>query len=467
MYTQSEETKRRIRAVGGLTIEDKIRGAQPINAPVEEPEPAQEEPKDANAEPPEPPPWWMANLRVAAYIAIFATALAVYYNTHYNLPPGTSPAFRPKNLKTCRSDYIFGFPVNAVEFKVRQLATHSWEQGTAAEALLEFRNPDLTVFAPTPFPNDKIPYPPIVGVPIKGLEFAQPLILNDGDTLVHDEWGVSDPASLGVAAVVLGQRKTYIMEAATRQKDFLLKKAKRYENGAISHRIASAELWADAIHMFPPFLAYYAVATDDLELMRETVRQIGLYRDELMIKGGVQAGLWKHIVSPTNTSDDGAWSTGVGWAAYGMARVRATISGWRPSNEEMGKEIAQLDHWIWEIFDGAIRTDDDETGLLRNYLGDDSWYGETSGTALLAATVYRMAVLNPQKFANVDYLQWAYEKKQAVSQRVDADGIAKPAQQPLDHKLREPLMKGSPEGESFVLMMGSAARDCKCAGVCS
>jgi hypothetical protein len=37
------------------------------------------------------------------------------------------------------------------------LASHSWEWGTAAEALLELYNPELSVFGPNPFPNGGVP----------------------------------------------------------------------------------------------------------------------------------------------------------------------------------------------------------------------------------------------------------------------------------------------------------------------
>ena len=71
--------------------------------------------------------------------------------------------------------------------------------------------------------------------------------------------------------------------------------------------------------------------------------------------------------------------------------------------------------------------------------------------------------------------------------RVDDDGFAKPAVNPLKHLSREPT-ESSPEGASFLLMLGSAWRgksrnvsndkhmkhvltfvtlDCVCAGVCS
>ena len=149
-----------------------------------------------------------------------------------------------------------------------------------------------------------------------------------------------------------------------------------------------------------------------------------------------------------------------------MVRVRATISGWRPSNETMSEELSQLDSWIGEILDGAIRTDDDESGLLRNYLGDEGWFGETSGTALLAAVAYRMAVLNPTMFAQPKYVEWADRKRQGVLALVDENGYAFPAANPLKHDSKEPV-KESAEGVSFLLMLGSAWRDCVCARACA
>ncbi|KAK8209100.1 hypothetical protein M8818_003795 [Zalaria obscura] len=213
----------------------------------------------------------------------------------------------------------------------------------------------------------------------------------------------ADPAALGVSAILLGQGDAAYLDAARRQKDYLLKQAPRYENGAISHRKDVKELWADAVHMVPPFLAYYAVVSNDLDLMREAVKQCGLYREILMKKHGFKG----------------------------------------------------------EIVDAAMRIDDDASGLLRNYLGDQGWFGEVSGTALLAATVYRMALLVPAVFneERMRYVEWADKKRKVIMQSVSEEGIAKPAVQPLDHLLREPLLSGSPEGQSFVLEMAAAWRD--------
>ena len=331
--------------------------------------------------------------------------------------------------------------------------------------MLELLDPDMTVFGTEPFPADKVQKLPMKR-PQSILWMQRHIRVRNEPTLYADDFSVSDPAALGVIAVMLGQKDSKTFQAATRQKDYLLNDAKRHSNGAISHRVEVAELWSDAISMFPPFLAFYAVAANDLELMREAVKQCGLYREILTIESGPKKGLWKHIVGPSEMTDEGVWSTGAAWAAYGMVRVRATISGWRPSNETMSEELSQLDSWIGEILDGAIRTDDDDSGLLRNYLGDEGWFGETSGTALLAAVAYRMAVLNPAMFAQSKYVNWAHQKREAVLALVDENGYAFPAANPLKHDSKEPVRE-SAEGVSFLLMLGSAWRDCVCAGACA
>jgi hypothetical protein len=396
----------------------------------------------------------------SVYVALLLVSAAAYFSKFI-----VEPDFNNASPELCRSTFNYTFRINAARSQIERLSTNSWEYGTGVEAMLELLDPDMTVFATEPFPADKVQKLPMKR-PQSILWMQRHIRVKNEPTLYADDFSVSDPAALGVTAVMLGQKDSKTFQAAMRQKEYLLNDAKRYGNGAISHRVEVAELWSDAISMFPPFLAFYAVAANDLELMKEVVRQCGLYREVLMIESGPKKGLWKHIVGPSDLADEGVWSTGAAWAAYGMVRVRATISGWRPSNETMSEELSQLDLWIGEILDGAIRTDDDESGLLRNYLGDKEWFTETSGTALLAAAAYRIAVLNPTMFAQPKYLDWADRKRQTVLALVDENGYAFPAANPLKHDSKEPV-KESAEGESFLLMLGSAWRDCICARVCS
>ena len=393
------------------------------------------------------------------FFPVFIAGIAVFIGIYYQ------NVFRfDAECRKCASAFDYGFNIDKVQYQAEYLPSHDWEAGTAAEGLLELLTPRKAVFGSNPFPKNKIPNQGFITD--RALVYVHHKTRLTGPTLSDNDWGVSDPAALGVYAVMSGQQWVGRSAAAEKQKDYLLKDAPRYENGAISHRIEFAELWSDAISMFPPFLAYYAVGTKDMDLMKEAVRQCELYRDVLVIQSGPKKGLWRHVVGPSDQADDGAWSTGNAWAAYGMARVRATIAGWRPSNATMQKEIRALDGYIAEILDGAITTDDDESGLLRNYLGDDSWFAETSGTTLLAAAAYRLGMNVGPSPEGSKYLNWAHAKRQAVTARIDGQGIARPAVNPLKHGQQEPLRDVSPEGESFILIMAAAWRDCVCLGIC-
>lgn len=119
--------------------------------------------------------------------------------------------------------------------KAKELATHSWEYGTLAEALLELEDRDLSVYREDGFPNDKFPWPKIRDA--EGLKYASQYIRKDGsETLCEDSTGVADPASLGVPALLLGQHHSEYLLAAKLQAEYLLNKAPRYEGKAISHR---------------------------------------------------------------------------------------------------------------------------------------------------------------------------------------------------------------------------------------
>jgi rhamnogalacturonyl hydrolase YesR len=134
---------------------------------------------------------------------------------------------------------------------------------------------------------------------------AQPLFANDGSA--------ADPASLGFAAVLAnwtGQSGAPFADAATQQLNYLLYKAPRTAQGAISHRSNEAQFWSDFVYMVPPFLAYYGAIVQDVDTLREAWNQCRLYRDGLMEFSGENYGLWKHIQQGAR-EDPGHWTTGL------------------------------------------------------------------------------------------------------------------------------------------------------------
>ncbi|KAJ6567249.1 hypothetical protein DFH09DRAFT_918766 [Mycena vulgaris] len=357
-----------------------------------------------------------------------------------------------------------GFDIAHVASVATALPSHSWEFGTASEALLELYDPHLSVFGPTAFPVRTIPKECV-----QSLEYAaSKIVIGTGANGLSDGDGaVGDPASLGVSAVFLGKTDATYVNAVREEVDYITTVAPRFWNGAISQRTDVAELWADFVYMAPPFLAFAAADARNLDLLHQAYVQCGLYRQILLSQP--DGGVWEHIIGPQN-QDTGLWSTGNAWAAAGMARVLATImkapiaasAGWR------GDAIADLTRWIQEIIDGAMGFSTD-TGLLRNYLddtsGDGHGFGEISGSSMLAAVAYRMVILRPFDFGQ-KYISWADGIRRTMALHITSNGIATPAVNPLNWGDTVPFTAGSPEGNNFVVLMYAAWRDCVLLNVC-
>lgn len=271
-----------------------------------------------------------------------------------------------------------------------------------------------------------------------------------------------DPASLGVSAILLGQSDSSVYTAAAaRQVNELLNKVPRYSNGAISHRYDAVMLWSDFIYMVPPTLAYEGVATGNQTLLRQAVTQVSLYRD--ILRDG-STGLWKHIAGAR--TDAGTWSTGNGWALGGIARVLATIKYW-PTSAGWTTEQSSLIQYAKEIVDGAIKIGPEaSSGLLRNYISTPSAFPEAAGTAMIAANIYRLAVLAPSTFAKSSYLDWADARRAAVAKSIGSNGVLAPVVNPYSYTQNTPYGKTSPEAQSFGVLLYTAYRDCVCAGYC-
>jgi rhamnogalacturonyl hydrolase YesR len=402
--------------------------------------------------------------------------------------------------------------------KGRSITSRSWEFGTLIEALLEFHNPELTVFGFNPFPGGLIPQ---VNDPSKvgGLAYAKSVIwINGSDLLVDGEgkWYIAlartqahallsehhqthrsagsaaDPASLGTAALLLSHHDPRYLEAAKRQAEYLVTKARKYRvnatHSAISHREDLSELWGDFIYMVPPFLAYYGVATQDLTFLETAVLQCKLYDNVLRTgitlgNGETCRGLWRHIVSdPPDLesgvccSDPDVWLTSNAWAVAGMTRVLATILKWEPppdshiSQTEYDKFRANSKLVLADLIASMLRctvaqAEDEESGLLKNYLDGPShrsaaWaYGDAAGTALMTSAMYRLAVLLPKTYGGPTAMEWAERNRRAVARHVRPDGRVSPVADVGHVPSKSPVGQTS-EGQSMVILMYSAWRAC-------
>ncbi|KAM0470872.1 hypothetical protein ACHAPX_009746 [Trichoderma viride] len=355
------------------------------------------------------------------------------------------------------SDVDAGFDALAAARVMTNKSSHSWEWGAAAEALLELYNPELSVFGSNPFPSGKIPQ---ASSNTTALVYAKQFINTQSlSGALIDDSSIGGPASLGVSAILLGRSDSVYTSAANSQADVLLKTASHWSNGAISQTADVAEVWAENMAMSLPFLAYQAVQLGQQDIMSITVEQCGLHRDALKSNSSLS---WEHILGPQH-QDTGLWSTGNGWAGYGLVRVLYTLQKWSGS-ASMTSEASQLKGWIKEILDGAVQSSLDG-GLLRNYLNDSSWFGEISGTALLSAVAYRMAVNDPDMFPQ-SYITWADANRKTLATKQNSDGVFSPAVNPDNSHDQTPYTAGSPKGQAFAVYLYTAYRDCVKAGVC-
>lgn len=225
------------------------------------------------------------------------------------------------------------------------------------------------------------------------------------------------------------------------------------------------------MYMVPPFLAYYAADSENDTLLDDAVEQCRLYHD-VLVSDGVNKN-WKHVIGEDHNGDDiGLWATGNGWAAGGMARVLATVMKAPVAQNVTWREdaISDLTSMIKEIIDGAMGYPNDG-GLLRNYLDDttsDHGFREVSGSSMLASVAYRMAVLQPDVFG-ASYVTWADGIREILAggTYVTSDGVVAPAVNPMDWADTTPYTSGSPEGQTFVVLMYAAWRDCVTAKRCA
>lgn len=155
-----------------------------------------------------------------------------------------APMWRAFQVPSPRgTDFDAGFDISAVVEQAKRLASHSWEYGTLAEALLELYSPEYAVYCPEAFPNGTVPTP---SPRIPALSYASQKFNFAEGTLSPGDGANGDPASLGVSAILLSPTNDTVKQAASKQLEHLFA-APRFYNGAISQRDAVPELWADGM----------------------------------------------------------------------------------------------------------------------------------------------------------------------------------------------------------------------------
>ncbi|KAG2066895.1 Six-hairpin glycosidase [Suillus decipiens] len=340
----------------------------------------------------------------------------------------------------------------------------SWEQGTAAGAMLEFDDPEYSVFGYSPFVPDG-------NFPLSTLQLAYSAVVRQSpDGRLSQEIGDAldgaalDGASAG-SAVLLGSftdasRHDYWLNAANAQLNYILNVAPRTSTGAISHRNDTRQYWADGVYMGFPFIAYFGAVTNNVTLLQIAYDQCRLYRDALILDGPT-GKLWGHIYSDDNKTwiDEGIWGTGNAWAALGMLRVAVTIQKTEHFSK-MASQVTALISWIKEILDGefaALRSDN----FVPNYITGGPSFPDAASSAAFASVAYRVARHFPKHFDVAHYTDVAAKIRDAVVDNITNLGTLHPIVNPLPDPFPYWNETGllSTESQAFGLMMLSAWRD--------
>src|SRR5512133_672973 len=245
--------------------------------------------------------------------------------------------------------------VNRVKLAMLTMQRASWEQGVAAQALLELGEIDLVVLMAREAALRQMP-----DGRLGGLGSAE---------------AVTDPAANGVPVLYAARYtgEAQLKTAAQRMLDYLMTAAPRTKTGVLHHRTDVQQVWVDSYYMAPPFLA--VAGQPD-----EAVRQVEGLRALLW---NPEKKLFSHIWDePSN--DFGRrcfWGVGNGWAAAGMARVIHALP------ERMEAERYRLAGYVRDVIDGCLVYQRAE-GLFHNIVDDPASFVETNLAQMLAYTIY-------------------------------------------------------------------------------
>ena len=295
----------------------------------------------------------------------------------------------------------------------------AWEQGVAAQALLELGETDLVIL---------LAKDAVVNQRKDGR-----LGLNEGDR------PVTDPASNGepvlFAAKATGDESLTL--AVKRMLDFLLYKAPRTTDGIIYHNYIENMIWVDAFYMAPPFLAISGHP-------EEAVKQIYGYRKILL---NPEKNLYYHIWDQDRQMYERKlfWGVGNGWAAAGMTRVILALP------DSMIKEKKLIAGFIKEVVDGCIKYLRND-GLFHNILDDPSTFIETNTSQMLAYTIFRGI---KGGWLDNSYLKYATRMRKAAHKKVDAFGLV----QGVCGAPNFDRPGTATEGQAFFLLMEAAYND--------
>ncbi len=296
----------------------------------------------------------------------------------------------------------------------------AWEQGVAAQAMLETGERDLVIL------------------------LAREAVLRqdaDGRLATISCWaGVTDAAANGPAVLwVANQNQDAKMQAAAgKMLEYLLKKAPKTVDGILFHISDKPQVWVDSLFMAPPFLAQ--AGHHD-----EAVKQIeGIRRRLWNPEKKLFSAIWDEGRKDFERRD--YWGVGNGWAATGMTGVIHLLPA------AMAAEKKRLVGYVREVLDGCLKHQRPD-GLFHDVVDDPKTFIETNLAQMLAYVIFRG--VNRGWLPPV-YLQKVATLRRAAWSKVDRYGLVQGVCGSPDFS----SPGTATEGQAFFLLMEAARRDC-------
>jgi len=311
--------------------------------------------------------------------------------------------------------------INAVRATLLCLQRYQWEQGCAAQAILEYDGV-----------NDDV------------LRLCQAAVMRsskDGRVGVMERddnnLAVNDTAAIG-ECLLKAYEKTgdvYYKTAADKLYLYLKNRAPKSSDGIIYHFNIRNQIWVDAYYMSPPFLCAYG---DKAEAMKQIKGLRKYLFDE-------DASLLSHIWDDDlqRLERKAFWATGNGWALSGMTRIIDML--------EDGHDKEYLIDYVRKILDGCLKYQCDD-GLFYDVLDDPSTFAESTASMMIAYSIYRGVM---RGYIPKNYITFAEKARSAVENKIDELGYVRDAS--AMPEFNSPGV--SPEGQAFYILLEAAVRD--------
>lgn len=295
---------------------------------------------------------------------------------------------------------------------------HSWEQGTAMQAFLEWGKTDVVVS----MAHEAV---------YRALEDGRAASIGVTDA-------ITDPCSVGEALIAACEltHDPMLEEGRDRLLAWALQRAPRNRDGVLYHLNTGKQFWVDSMYMLPPFLAaagYY----------EEALRNFYGYWNALFDE---KAALMRHMWDDENRVYIRAahWGSGNGWALASMARMIGLLPA-----DIYGGDIERMKHMATTLL-GGVTSYMREDGLYHDIVDDPESFVETNLSQMAAYTIYRGLA---EGWLDEVWREKADRMRQAANKKVTEFGF-------VSGVCGAPTFDKpgfSPEGQAFYLLMETAA----------